>query len=82
MDILENLRTITVNDATFNLPDNLEELEEILGGVGTCVSVGYSMIETLQDQGQIFYSFILFYFILYSFFFFFFFLLTLFFSKK
>ena len=39
---------------------NLEELEEILRGVGSYVSVGYSMIEILQDQGQIFY-FILFY---------------------
>ena len=32
--------------ATFQLPENLEELEESLGGVGGCVSVGFSAITT------------------------------------
>ena len=52
LNILENLREITIGQATFILPDNIQELEDILGEVGGCVPVGYSFIETLQDQGS------------------------------
>ena len=36
---------------TFTLPENLAELQESVGGVGTCVSVGYSLIDLQQDDG-------------------------------
>ena len=30
--------------ASFQLPNDLGELQEILGGEGACVSIGYSLI--------------------------------------
>ena len=44
---------------TFSLPDNIEELQESLGGEGACVNVGYSLISTENDEGIIYFFFII-----------------------
>ena len=46
---MEDLTEITLGDLTFTLPDNIEELQESLGGEGACVRVGYSLISTVND---------------------------------
>ena len=50
MNVLEDLRTISLGDLTFLLPENLQELQESLGGLGGCVRVGYSLVG-LEDTG-------------------------------
>ena len=37
---------------SFSLPENLGELQEITGGVGGCVSVGYSLLDSQDPQGN------------------------------
>ena len=44
LNIVENLKTITLGGLTFLLPDDLSELQEELGGEGKCVYTGYSLI--------------------------------------
>ena len=61
LNSLEDLREITLGDLTFTLPNNIQELQESLGGEGACVQVGYSLISTNEDEGY-FYFFTLFFF--------------------
>ena len=45
VNVLEDLRIISLGSLTFLLPFDLEELQENLGGVGECVRVGYSFYD-------------------------------------
>ena len=60
-----------LGDLSFSLPENLGELQDILGGIGGCVSVGYSLIDLQEAQSNIF-LFFFFFSLLFTFFFFFF----------
>ena len=44
VDSLENLQSQNIGVASFQLPDNLEELQQVLGGEGACVPIGFSVI--------------------------------------
>jgi len=46
LNLLENLQQIYLGDLIITLPDDLSELQEELGGEGSCVQVGYSLITT------------------------------------
>ena len=48
VDSLENLQSQNIGVASFQLPDNLEELQQVLGGEGACVPIGFSVI-ALED---------------------------------
>ena len=61
-----------LGDLSFSLPENLGELQDILGGIGGCVSVGYSLIDLQEAQSNFFLFFFFFFPIIYSFFCFFF----------
>ena len=43
-NLLENLQEIEIGGAIFTLP-GLDELQNLLGGEGECVSTGYSLVE-------------------------------------
>ena len=43
-----------LGDLSFSLPENLGELQDILGGIGGCVSVGYSLIDLQEAQSNFF----------------------------
>jgi len=45
VNTLEDLGSISIGDLAFFLPMNLVQLQESSGGVGHCVSVGYSLID-------------------------------------
>ena len=49
-NLLENLQVITIGEAVFSLPE-IQEIRESLGGEGNCISVGYSLISTPEDNG-------------------------------
>ena len=51
MNSLEDLKEIDLGQLSFSLPDNLDELQDSLGGEGACVQVGYSLISTEEDKG-------------------------------
>ena len=53
MNSLEDLKEINLGQLSFSLPDNLDELQDSLGGEGACVQVGYSLISTTQDRGYL-----------------------------
>ena len=53
-NILQNLQEINIGGASFALPDS-QEFQDLLGGEGTCVSVGYSLISTGVNDGLIFF---------------------------
>ena len=75
MNSLEDLKEINLGQLSFSLPDNLDELQDSLGGEGACVQVGYSLISTEVDKGYLVISLFICFFI--SFLFFYFFLLNL-----
>ena len=50
-NLLEDLKEITLGDLTFTLPNNIQELQDSVGGEGACVEVGYSLISTENDRG-------------------------------
>ena len=54
LNSLEDLKEINLGQLSFSLPDNLDELQNSLGGEGACVQVGYSLISTTKDQGFFF----------------------------
>ena len=64
MNSLEDLKEINLGQLSFSLPDNLDELQDILGGEGACVQVGYSLISTKVDKGYLFISLFLIIFLL------------------
>ena len=51
---LEDLEVITLGDLTFELPKDLKDLQDSLGGTGNCVQVGYSLVD-LENEGLFFY---------------------------
>ena len=44
------MQILSIGDLSFTLPDNLNQLQEHLGGEGACVNAGYSLIGE-EDQG-------------------------------
>ena len=57
LNSLEDLKEINLGQLSFSLPDNLDELQDSLGGEDACVQVGYSLISTEDDGGFIFFFF-------------------------
>ena len=47
---MNNLKEISIAGASFSLPES-SEFEELLGGEGNCVSVGYSLVSTEENDG-------------------------------
>ena len=51
--MLEDLSIISLSDLSFTLPENIEELQQYLGGEGACIQVGYSLID-YPSEGDFF----------------------------